>query len=200
MPAAKKKDLASELISAALPLFSEKGSTVTMDEIAAHAGVDVKAARERFEDPVDILHEAYRRGYSQMEKRLREPIMGTLEDHMGVLFDGMMLSISAFGPENYLRIVHRATEDRVILEIVKRQSSKVNFAVKAFLVDMVSMSIIEEVEGVEKVNQELVASFVEHLAMLLEGKKLPAVKKAWVKKASAMFHPSFKTTPSATFE
>jgi AcrR family transcriptional regulator len=200
MPPAKKKDLSSELISASLPLFAEKGTTLTMEEIAAKAGVDAAAARERFEDPVDILHEAYRRGYSQMERLLREPITGSLEDHMGVLFDGMMLSIDAFGPENYLGIVYRATGDRVLLEIVKRQSGKVNFAVKAFMVDMVTRSIIEEVEEVEKVNQELVASFVEHLAMLLEGKKLPAVRRSWVKKAAAMFRPCPMTAPSAMFE
>ena len=87
-----------------------------------------------------------------------------------------------------------------MLEIVKRQSGKVNFAVKAFLMDMVGRSIVEEIEGVEKVNQELVATFVEHLAQLLEGKSLPAVRKGWVKQASAMFQPSAKTTPSALFE
>ena len=52
----------------------------------------------------------------------------------------------------------------------------------------------------EKVNQELVASFVEHLAMLLEGKKLPAVRRSWVKKAAAMFRPCPMTAPSAMFE
>lgn len=200
MPPAKKKDLDAELISAALPLFAEKGVNVTMEEIAAQAGVDVSAAKERFEDPVDMLHEAFRRGYTEMEKLFRKPITGTLEQHMEVLFDGMMLNIKSFGPEAYLKIVYRATQDRIMLEIVKRQSGKVNFAVKAFLMDMVGRSIVEEIEGVEKVNQELVATFVEHLAQLLEGKSLPAVRKGWVKQASAMFQPSAKTTPSALFE
>lgn len=200
MPPAKKKDLDSQLISAALPLFAEKGMKVTMEEIAAQAGADVSAARERFEDPVDILHEAYRRGQSDMERLFRKTITGTLEEHMGVLFDGMMLSIKSFGPQTYLEIVYQATKDTVLMEVVKRQSGKVNFAVKAFLMDMVGRSIIEGVEGVEKVNQELVATFVEHLAQLLEGKKLPAVKRAWVKQASAMFTPGAKTMPPVMFE
>lgn len=200
MPPSKKKDLDSELISAALPLFAEKGMKVTMEEISAQASVDVSVARERFEDPVDMLHEAYRRGQSDMERLFRKPITGTLEEHMGVLFDGLMMSIKSFGPQTYLQIVYQATRDKVLLEIVKRQSGRVNFAVKAFLMDMVGRSIIEGVEGVEKVNQELVATFVEHLAQVLEGKKLPAVKRAWVKQASALFTPGAKTISPAAFE
>jgi AcrR family transcriptional regulator len=200
MPPAKKKDLDSDLISAALPLFAEKGMKVTMEDVAARASVDVSAARERFEDPVDILHEAYRRGESDMERLFRQPITGSLEEHMGVMFDGLMLSIKGFGPQMYLQIVYRATSDKVLMEIVKRQSGKVNFAIKAFLMDMVGRSIIEGVDGVEKVNQELVATFVEHLAQSLEGKKLPAIKRAWVKRSAAMFTPGAKTIAPSVFE
>jgi len=64
------------------------------------------------------------------------------------------------------------------------------------MVDMVSRSIVEEIEEVEKVNQELGATFVEHLATALEGKKLPAIKRGWVKHAMALFEASSKTDPS----
>jgi hypothetical protein len=80
------------------------------------------------------------------------------------------------------------------MEIIKRSSRNVNFAVKAYLAQMVSLSIIEEVDEVEKVNEEMVTSFIQLLAGTMEGKKLPAIKKAWVSKVLKMLKPSSKTT------
>ncbi|NLI73652.1 MAG: TetR/AcrR family transcriptional regulator [Euryarchaeota archaeon] len=197
MSPANDKNLEARMISAALPLFAEKGMKVTAEDIANRSGLDTSLIKDRFEDPVDILHHAYRLGQKDMERLFRTPIDGTLEEYIGVLFDGMMLNIKHFGPQTYLGVVYRATEDKVLLEVVKRQSVTLNFAVKAFLMDMVSNSIIESVEGVERVNQELVATFVEHLAKLLEGMELSDVRKAWIKQASIMFIPGAKTTPSS---
>jgi len=196
MPPAKK-DPTAAILNAALPLIAERGLSVTIEDVAASAGMEPAAVRERFEEPVDALHEAFRRGQKDMEKLYRTPVMGDLNAHMEVLFDGMMLTVRPFGPETYLGIVYRATYDPVLREIIRRESGKLGFAVKAFMAEMVAMAIVEHIDQVERVNQALVSSFIEHLALVLEGKKLPAIRKAWVKQAAALFQPSLKTSPLA---
>lgn len=196
MPPAKK-DPTVTILDAALPLIAERGLDLTIEDIAARAGMPPAAVRERFEDPVDALHEAYRRGQKEMEKLYRTPVTGDLDAHMGVLFDGMMLSIRPFGPEIFLGIVYRATTDKVLREVVRRQSGTLGFAVKAFMAEMVAMAIVDHIDQVERINQDLVSSFIEHLAMVMEGKKVPDIRKAWVRQAAAKFRPSLKTTPDA---
>ncbi|NLK25855.1 MAG: hypothetical protein GX307_04675 [Euryarchaeota archaeon] len=197
MSPAKKKDPVAVIFAASLPLIAERGMDITIEDIASRAKMEPSAVQEIFDGPVDILHEAFHRGQTEMERLYRIPIMGDLEEHMGVLFDGMMLSIKPFGPETYLGIVYRATEDKLLWEIIRRQSGKLSYAVKAFMSEMVTMAIVDQIDQVERVNQNLVTGFIEHLAMVLEGKKIPDIKKEWVKMAMTMFRPSIRTAPDA---
>jgi hypothetical protein len=99
-----------------------------------------------------------------------------------------------FGPEIHLNLTLQATKDKVLMEIVKRESRNVNFAVKSYLTQMVSLSIMDPVDEVEKVNDEMVSSFIPYMAGVLEGKKIPAIKKAWVASVRKMLKTSSKTT------
>jgi AcrR family transcriptional regulator len=192
-PAAKKK--AVDVVPAALQLIAQKGySKITLAEIAKSAGADLASVKERYEDKDEVLHEAFKRGQRGMERKLRQQVTGDLGDHLGTLFDGFMEAVAPWGPELYMGMLYQATEDRALYEAVRKASEGMNFAVKAYLAQMVAMAIVEEIQGVERVNREMVSTFMEYLAGVLEGKKLADIRKAWVSNAGHMMRPSSKTT------
>lgn len=191
MPRAKSKDISAGIISATVSLVSQESySDVTLERIADVAGQDITDVRKVYETKEEVLHDAYRRGQKDMETRLREPITGDLNAHLEVLFDALMDSIKCWGPEQYMGMLYWATKDPALQEMVMKATGRVNFAVKAFLAEMVALRIVEQVDQVERVNREFVSSFIEGLAGTLEGKKVPAIKKAWVKRASGFLKPS----------
>jgi AcrR family transcriptional regulator len=165
-----------------------------MADIAKATGWPVPVLKKAYPSKEELLIAAFRFGQKRMETNLRQVIGGSLEDHVGLMFDSILEGLAPFGPEVHLNLIFQATSDKVLMEIIKRSSRNVNFAVKAYLAQMVSLSIIEEVDEVEKVNEEMVTSFIQLLAGTMEGKKLPAIKKAWVSKVLKMLKPSSKTT------
>ncbi len=198
MPGAAKKVQPSTILKNAMTLFAEKGfSNVTMAQIAKASGVTAAELRSHYESREDVLIAAFRSGHRKMEERLRMIISGDLDAHLGEMFDACLDGLMPYGPELHLNLLLQATKDRTLMEIVRRTSRNVNFAVKAYLAQMVSLSIIEEVKEVEKVNEELVTSLVEGVAGVLEGKKISAIKKAWVAHGREMLNPSYKTTVPA---
>jgi AcrR family transcriptional regulator len=200
MPGTKKKTDPSKIIKPAMELFASKGfSKVTMADIAKATGLPAAEVTRLYPTKEELLIAAFRIGQKKMEERFRMVQTGDLTAHVSELFDGIMDGLMPFGPELHLSLIYQATEDKILVEIIKRSSKNVNFAVKAYLMQMVNDSIIDGVEGVEKVNEEMVASFIESAASLLQGKKLPAIKKAWVAKVSKMLPPSTKTAVPLTF-
>lgn len=192
-PPANKKDV--DVIPAALRLIAHKGYTkITLAEIARAAGADLASVKKRYEDKDEVLHEAFKRGQRGMELKLRQQVTGDLGAHLGNIYDGLWESIAPWGPELYLGMLYQATEDRPLLEAVRKASEGMNFAVKAYLAQMVAVSIVEEVQGVEKVNRELVSTFVEGLAGVLEGRKPADIKRAWIANAGRMIKASPQTT------
>jgi AcrR family transcriptional regulator len=194
MPRTKKKDGTEDIISAALQVFVEKGfAHTTLGDVAARSGASVQAVRGKFESKEDLLIEAFRIGQRRMEAKLREIPKGGLDEHLELLFDAIVDGLAPFGPEIHLNLIYQATQDKVLEEIIKRSSGNVNFAVKAYLAQMVSLSIVDTIDEVEKVNREMVASSIEYLAGALEGKKLPAIKAAWIGHVRPLLRPSAKT-------
>ncbi|OPY27068.1 MAG: HTH-type transcriptional regulator BetI [Methanomassiliicoccales archaeon PtaU1.Bin030] len=197
MPGAKKKVQPSTFLRTAMTLFTEKGfSQVTMAQVAKASGVTVAELRSHYETKEELLIAAFRTGHRRMEERLRTIISGDLDAHIGQMFDACLDGLMPFGPEIHLNLLLQATKDRTLMEIVRRTSRNVNFAIKAYLAQMVSLSIIDEVKEVEKVNEELVTSLVENVAGVMEGKDLAEIKKAWISHGKKMLSPSSKTTVS----
>lgn len=193
MPPAKKKG--TDVIPAALGLIARKGcANTTLAEIARTAGVDLSAVRNRYENTGEVLHEAFKRGQRGMELKLRQQVTGDLGAHVGLLYDGLEEAVAPWGAELYLGMLRQATEDLLLRETVRKASEGLNFAVKAYLAQLVAMGIVEEVPEVEKVNRELVATFVEGLAGVLEGREPAGIKNAWVAQAARMMRPSPLTT------
>jgi AcrR family transcriptional regulator len=199
MPVSKKKDDPQVILQAALSIFAQKGfANTAMTDIAKAVGRPVAEIRKQFPTKEELLIAAFRTGQKKMETNLRQVIGGDLEDHIALMFDSILLGLMPFGPEIHLNLTLQATEDKVLMEIIKRSSRSVNFAVKAYLSQMVSLSIMEPVDEVEKVNDEMVASFIPCIAGVLEGKKLPDIKKAWVANVRKMLKTSSKTTVPAS--
>lgn len=200
MPGTKKKADPTKIIKPAMELFASKGfSKVTLEDIAKASGVPVAEVRALYPTKEELLIAAFRIGQKNMEGRFRVVLTGDLASHIEEMFDGIMEGLMPFGPQIHLNLILQATEDKTLVEIIKRSSKNVNFAIKAYLMQMVSLSIIDEVEGVEKVNEDMVASFVEGMASTLQGKKLPAIKKAWVVSVSKKLKPSAKTAAQTPF-
>ncbi len=198
MPGSKKRDDTQEILKAALTVFAQKGFAKTsMADIAKTAGHPVAEIEEKFPSKEELLIAAFRTGQKEDGDDLRKVISGDLDDHIALMFDSILAGLMPFGPEIHLNLTLQATKDKILMEIVKRSSRNVNFAVKAYLAQMVSLSIMEPVDEVEKVNDEMVASFIQYMAGLLEGKKLPAIKKAWVASVRKMLKTSPKTTVQA---
>jgi AcrR family transcriptional regulator len=198
MPGTKKKDDTKEILTAALTVFAQKGFAKTsMADISKATGLPTAQLEERFRTKEELLIAAFRWGQKKMEEDLRQIIGGSLDDHIAVMFDAIMEGLAPFGPEIHLNLIYQATQDKVLMEIVKRTSRNVNFGIKAYLAQMVALSIVEQIDEVEKVNEDMVSSFVQYLAGTLEGKKLPAIKKAWVAHVRKMLKPSSKTTVPA---
>jgi AcrR family transcriptional regulator len=194
MPGTKKKADPTKIIKPAMELFASKGfSKVTLEDIAKASGLTVTEVRTVYSTREEVLIAAFRTGQNKMEARFRVVHTGDLNAHIEEMFEGIMEGLMPFGPQIHLNIIFQATEDRTLMEIVRRSSKNVNFGIKAYLMQMVSLSIIDEVEGVEKVNENMVTSFIENMATMLQGKKLPAIKKAWIGGVSKMLKPSTKT-------
>lgn len=192
-PAAKKRD--ADVVPAALRLIAQKGyGSITLAEIAKAAGADLASVKKHYDDKDEVLHEAFKRGQRGMELKLREIVTGDLDAHLGLLYDGLCEAIAPWGPELYLGMLYQATEDRPLREAVRRSAEGMNFAVKAYLAQMVAMAIVQEIQGVEKVNRELVSTFMEGLAGLLENRKSADIRKAWVANAGRMVKASPQTT------
>lgn len=149
---------------------------------------------KRFGTKEEVLISGFRWGQKQMEEELRPIISGGLDAHIALMFDAIMKGLAPFGPEIHLALIYQATQDKVLMEIIRRSSRNVNFAVKAYLAQMVALAIMESVDEVEKVNEEMVSSFVQYLAQTLQGKKIEAIKKQWVAHVRTMLKPSAKTT------
>jgi AcrR family transcriptional regulator len=195
MPGAKKKVQPSTILKTAMTLFTEKGfSQVTMAQVAKASGVTVAEVRSLYETKEELLIAAFRVGHRRMEERLRLIISGDLDAHLSEMFDACLDGLMPYGPEMHLNLLLQATKDRTLMEIVRRTSRNVNFAIKAYLAQMVSLSIIDEVKEVEKVNEQLVTSLVEGIAGVLEGKKLDGIKKTWIAHGKTMLSPSYKTS------
>jgi len=200
MPGTKKKTDPLKIIKPAMDLFASKGfSKVTMASIVKASGLPAAEVTALYPTKEELLIAAFRIGQRKMEERFRTVQTGDLKAHVEELFEGIMDGLMPFGPQLHLSLIYQATEDKILVEIIKRSSKSVNFAVKAYLMQMVGDSIIDEVEGVEKVNEEMVASLIEDVATVLEGKKLPAIKKTWVAHIMKMLPPSTKTTVSLAF-
>jgi len=198
MPAAKKKDDTQEILTAALATFAQKGFAQTsLADLAKATGRPAEELEKRFGSKEEVLIAGFRWGQTRMEEDFRRMITGGLEDHIGLMFDAILKGLAPFGPEVHLNLIYQATQDKILMEIIKRSSRSVNFAVKAYLAQMVALSIVDEIEEVEKVNEEMVSSFIQYLAGVLQGKKLPAIKKAWVAHVGKMLKPSAKTTVPA---
>ena len=195
MPGSKKKDDSQEILKAALSVFVQKGfANTTMADIAKATGRPVAEIRAKYPSKEELLIAAFRSGQKKMETNLRQVIGGDLEDHVALMFDSILMGLMPFGPEIHLNLTLQATKDKILMEIVKRTSRNVNFAIKAYLAQMVSLSIMEPLDEVEKVNDEMVASVIPYMASILEGKKLPAIKKEWVASVRKMLKTSSKTT------
>lgn len=200
MPGTKKKADPSKIIKPAMELFASKGfSKVTMEDVAKASGLTVTEVKAQYPTKEELLIAAFRVGQRKMEERFRAVQTGDLMAYVEEMFEGIMEGLMPYGPQLHLSLIYQATEDKTLVEIIKRSSKNVNFAIKAYLMNMVALSIIDEIEGVEKVNEEMVASFIEQMASTLEGKKLPAIKKAWVARASKMLQPSTKTAAQLPF-
>lgn len=185
MPRSKKDDR-STIIAAALPLFAHEGlEKVTMKAVADAAGLTVAEVQALYDEPIDILQAAFRSGQMKMETKLRQPVFGDVNAYLDVLFDGLMEAISAWGPELYLGTLYQATKDKVLREMFQRSSETLNLAVKAFLAELVVMGTVEQIDKADRVNRELVSSFIEHLASVLEGRKIADIKKAWIEESAA---------------
>ena len=177
----KKKAPAFDLISATLGLAAQNGySNLTFEMIGEATGSDVDKISSRYDTPNDIVLEAFRTGHKRMETKIREEVSGDISAHLALIFDGLLEDISPWGTELYFNMLLQATEDEVLREMVKRSSERMQFAVKAFLLHMVSMSIIEELPQVDKVIEELVASFIESIADTASGKKMEDIRKNWI--------------------
>ncbi|WP_400259726.1 TetR family transcriptional regulator [Candidatus Methanomassiliicoccus intestinalis] len=191
MPNADKKKV---IIAAASALFAEKGLTnVELAEIAQRAKVPLPEVLELYEIPGDILQEALKVGQRRMEELYREPVMGSMDSHLAVMFDGLMAAISPWGPESYFNLLYQATKDKVLKDAMVRSSRSMGFAVKSFLAQMVAMSIVEEIANVERVINNLVSSFIEGLATYLEGNSIENIKSKWVANAAQMLNESSST-------
>lgn len=200
MPGTKRKVEPTKIIKPAMELFASEGfSKATLDDIAKASGFTVDEIRPLFPTKEDVLISAFRIGQKKMEERFRTMQTGDLKTHVETMFDSILEGLMPFGPQVHLNLIYQATRDRTLAEIIRRTSRNVNFAIKAYMLQMVSLSIIDEVEGVEKVNESMVTTFIESMASMMEGKKLPAIKKAWVNSASKMLKPSSKTTVTAPF-
>jgi AcrR family transcriptional regulator len=195
MPGAKKKDDTQEILTAALSVFATKGfSKTSMADLARATGIPASELTKRFGTKEEVLISGFRWGQKQMEEELRPIISGGLDAHIALMFDAIMKGLAPFGPEIHLALIYQATQDKVLMEIIRRSSRNVNFAVKAYLAQMVALAIMESVDEVEKVNEEMVSSFVQYLAQTLQGKKIEAIKKQWVAHVRTMLKPSAKTT------
>jgi AcrR family transcriptional regulator len=195
MPGTKKAEDPSMIMTAAMELFTKKGfSKVTLADIAKASGVPVGEVRASYPTKEELLIAAFRPGQKKMEERFRTIMEGDLDAHIGLMFDGIMEGLMPYGPEVHLNLLYQATSDKILTEIIRRTSRNVNFAIKAYLAQMVAMAIMEVVDEVERVNEEMVASFVQHVDTVLEGKKVPAIRKAWVAHIRRMLQPSEKTT------
>ncbi len=182
------------IVNAALELFAEKGlSNVDMSDISEKSGISLDDISAYYEIPGDILHETFKKGQRRMEEIFRDPVMGNMENYMEVMFDGLEASISPWGPELYFSALYQATKDKALKDAFLRSSRSMGFAVKSFLAQMVAMSIIDEVENVEKVNNDLVTSFIENMAGALEGISIGDIKSKWVENASKMLSQSSST-------
>jgi AcrR family transcriptional regulator len=201
MPGTKKKaDPSTKIIKPAMELFADKGfSKVTLEDIAEASGVPLAEVSARYPTKEELLIAAFRIGQKKMEERFRKIQTGDLTSHVEEMFDGIMEGLMPFGSQVHLKIILQATQDKTLAEIIKRSSKNVNFAIKAYLMHMVSLSIIDEVEGVEKVNENMVTSFIEGMASTLQGKKVSVIKKAWVANVSKMLKPSTKTAVQLPF-
>lgn len=194
MPGTKKKADPSKIFKPAMELFASDGfSKVTLENIAQAAGLPVAELGSMYPTKEELLIAAFRTGQKRMEGRLRMIQTGDLQSYLEELFEGILEGLMPFGPQVHLALIYQATQDRTLMEIIKRSSRNVNFGIKAYLMQMVSLSIIDEVEGVEKVNENMVTSFIEAMATMLDGRKLPAIKKAWVAGAGKMLKPSTRT-------
>ncbi len=182
------------IVDTALVLFAERGlSNVDMNDISEKSGIPVDDILAYYDIPGDILHETFKKGQRRMEEILREPVMGNMNNYMEVMFDGLEAVISPWGPELYYNALYQATKDKVLKDAFLRSSRSMGFAVKSFLAQMVAMSIIDEIENVEKVNNDLVTSFIEYLAGCLEGVSIRDIKTKWVENASKMLSQSSST-------
>lgn len=182
------------IVDAALELFAEKGlSNVGMNDISERSGIPLDDILAHYEIPGDILYEAFKKGQRKMEEIFREPVMGNMDNYMEVMFDGLEAAVSPWGPELYFNALYQATKDKVLKDAFSRSSRNMGFAVKSFLAQMVAMSIVDEIENVEKVNNDLVTSFIENMASCLEGTSISDVKSKWVENASKMLSQSSST-------
>ncbi len=200
MPGTKRKAEPMKIIKPAMQLFASEGfSKVTLEDIAKASGYTADEIRPLFSTKEEVLISAYRIGQKKMEERFRTMQTGDFKSHMETMFDSLLDGLMPFGPQVHLSLIRQATQDNTLAEIIRRTSRNVNFGIKAYLLQMVSLTIIDEVEGAEKVNENMVTTFIEGMASMLEGKKLPAIKKAWVSNASRMLKPSSKTTVATPF-
>lgn len=200
MPGTKKKADPLKIVKPAMELFASEGfSKVTLEDIAKASKLPVAEVRSLYPTKEELLIAAFRTGQKRMEERFRVVQTGDLKAHIEEIFEGILEGLMPFGPEVHLALIYQATQDKTLMEIVRRSSRNVNFGIKAYLMQMVSLSIIDEVEGVETVNENMVTSFIEGMATMLEGKKLPAIKKTWVNNTSKVLKPSTKTAIQEPF-
>lgn len=182
------------IVDAALELFAERGlSNVGMNDISERSGIPLDDILAHYEIPGDILYETFKKGQRKMEEIFREPVMGNMDNYMEVMFDGLEAAMSPWGPELYFNALYQATKDKVLKDAFSRSSKNMGFAVKSFLAQMVAMSIVDEIENVERVNNNLVTSFIENMASCLEGASISDVKSKWVENASKMLRQSSST-------
>ncbi|MBI0583303.1 MAG: TetR/AcrR family transcriptional regulator [Methanomassiliicoccus sp.] len=194
MPGSKKKD-DTKILATAMDLFAQKGfSKVTLAAVAKASGSTLAEVKALYPTKEEMLIAAFRTGQKKMETRFRTILTGDLEAHVMEMFEGIKEGLMPYGSDVHLQLILQATEDRTLMEIIRRTSRNVNFAIKAYLSQMVALSIIDQVENVEKVNESMVTSFIEDMASTMEGKKLPAIKKNWVARVKGMLSPSAKTT------
>ena len=99
-----RQEREAEILGAAMQVFSvREASTVTVDEIAEHAGVSRALVYEYFGDRSKLLHEVTRR----FARRFSERLNASVDEADGsarqllISFVGAHLGFAADGPEAY---------------------------------------------------------------------------------------------------
>jgi len=165
-----------------------------MEEITQRA--NVREVSSIFDSKDEILIEAFRESHHSMERAFQQTIRNDkLEDNLGSLFDGLMAMVDYWSPSIYLSVLYQATKNKRVNEITRNASERTALGVKSFLVEMVGRGVIGDID-LRLAGEDIMTSFIEQLATILEGRQESQIRDEWIKAAVAIMNEARRRAPT----